>query len=163
MGPFSRWRSLLGIALPRGPAGSARLGATARLTVCKVRPDDRHRRELPYRSSDSRHCWYGTGGFCQRHGRCAILSQGAEYYHLLEGQPVDRDLRDLRLPFVCSSDSRMGLEANPNIILGMHAMGSDRAGQIGSVAAVRAVLALLARWETTFLRGRIDSWTSTRS
>lgn len=41
--------------------------------------------------------------------------------------------------------NRVGLEANPNNFLIMHAMGSNTAGQIGSVMAGGAVLALLAR------------------
>lgn len=57
----------------------------------------------------------------------------------------------------------MDLEANPGIFLSMHAMESITAGRIGSVEAVRTVLALLARRETTSLRMRIDGWTSTRS
>jgi len=40
---------------------------------------------------------------------------------------------------------RMGLEANPRNYLIMHAMGSNTAGQVGSVIAGGAVLALLAR------------------
>jgi carboxybiotin decarboxylase len=39
--------------------------------------------------------------------------------------------------------SRMGLEANPNNFLIMHAMGSNTAGQIGSVMAGGAIMALL--------------------
>jgi oxaloacetate decarboxylase beta subunit len=41
--------------------------------------------------------------------------------------------------------NRIGLEANPNNFLIMHAMGSNTAGQIGSVMAGGAVMALLAR------------------
>ena len=41
--------------------------------------------------------------------------------------------------------NRVGLEANPNNFLIMHAMGSNTAGQIGSVMAGGALLALLAR------------------
>ncbi len=41
--------------------------------------------------------------------------------------------------------SRLGLEANPNNFLIMHAMASNTAGQIGSVMAGGAILALLAR------------------
>ncbi len=41
--------------------------------------------------------------------------------------------------------NRVGLEANPNNYLIMHAMGSNTAGQIGSVMAGGAILALLAR------------------
>jgi oxaloacetate decarboxylase beta subunit len=41
--------------------------------------------------------------------------------------------------------NRVGLEANPNNFLLMHAMGSNTAGQIGSVMAGGAILALLAR------------------
>lgn len=41
--------------------------------------------------------------------------------------------------------NRVGLEANPNNFLIFHAMGSNTAGQIGSVMAGGAVLALLAR------------------
>lgn len=41
--------------------------------------------------------------------------------------------------------NKVGLEANPNNFLIMHAMGSNTAGQIGSVMAGGAVLALLAR------------------
>jgi oxaloacetate decarboxylase beta subunit len=41
--------------------------------------------------------------------------------------------------------NRVGLEANPNNFLIMHAMGSNTAGQIGSVMAGGAILALLAR------------------
>lgn len=41
--------------------------------------------------------------------------------------------------------NRVGLEANPNNFLIMHAMGSNTAGQIGSVMAGGAVLALLMR------------------
>ncbi len=40
--------------------------------------------------------------------------------------------------------NKVGLEANPNNFLIMHAMGSNTAGQIGSVMAGGAVLALLA-------------------
>lgn len=40
--------------------------------------------------------------------------------------------------------NRVGLETNPNNFLIMHAMGSNTAGQIGSVMAGGAVLALLA-------------------
>ncbi|MHB0871766.1 MAG: sodium ion-translocating decarboxylase subunit beta [Chloroflexota bacterium] len=40
--------------------------------------------------------------------------------------------------------NRVGLESNPNNFLIMHAMGSNTAGQIGSVMAGGAVLALLA-------------------
>jgi oxaloacetate decarboxylase beta subunit len=41
--------------------------------------------------------------------------------------------------------NRVGLEANPDNFLLMHAMGSNTAGQIGSVMAGGAILALLAR------------------
>jgi oxaloacetate decarboxylase beta subunit len=41
--------------------------------------------------------------------------------------------------------NRVGLEANPSNFLLMHAMGSNTAGQIGSVMAGGAILALLAR------------------
>jgi oxaloacetate decarboxylase beta subunit len=41
--------------------------------------------------------------------------------------------------------NRVGLEADPNNFLIMHAMGSNTAGQIGSVMAGGAILALLAR------------------
>jgi len=41
--------------------------------------------------------------------------------------------------------NRVGLEANPNNFLLMHAMGSNTAGQIASVMAGGAILALLAR------------------
>jgi len=41
--------------------------------------------------------------------------------------------------------NRVGLESNPNNFLLMHAMGSNTAGQIGSVMAGGALLALLAR------------------
>lgn len=41
--------------------------------------------------------------------------------------------------------NRVGLEANPNNFLLMHAMGSNTAGQIGSVMAGGAILALLAK------------------
>jgi oxaloacetate decarboxylase beta subunit len=41
--------------------------------------------------------------------------------------------------------NRIGLEANPNNFLIMHATGSNTAGQIASVMAGGAVLALLAR------------------
>jgi oxaloacetate decarboxylase beta subunit len=41
--------------------------------------------------------------------------------------------------------NRVGLEANPNNFLLMHAMGANTAGQIGSVMAGGALLALLAR------------------